>query len=378
MINDQQYDRYQRQIILPGFGEAAQQKLSRAKVLVIGAGGLGCPALQYLTAAGVGTIGIVDDDVVSLSNLHRQILFSIHDIGLSKSEKAVDKLQQLNPETRFHSYNSRITAMNAANIIRPYDIVVDGSDNFGTRYLVNDACVLMDKPLVYGAVSQYQGQVAIFNCSSQPNKTPVNYRDLFPQPPAENEILNCEEAGVLGVLPGIIGAMMANEAIKLITNLGVPLIGQLLTYDARNNEQYEIELTSRTNTRSMIPVDLETLRKTDYQSHCSNQSALEIDYEFFNELVERGNLDLVDVREKGEFPIINDFEHRAIPLSHLQNSIGELKSSTIVLFCQSGKRSLQAAQQLDKIFSGSRKVYSLRGGIVGWKPYSQKKQDVRT
>jgi sulfur-carrier protein adenylyltransferase/sulfurtransferase len=367
MKNDQQYDRYQRQIILPGFGAVAQQKLLQAKVLVVGAGGLGCPVLQYLTAAGVGTIGIVDSDVVSLSNLHRQVLYSVHDIGLSKAEKAVDKLQQLNPETRFHSYNRRITSNNAESIIRPYDIVIDGSDNFATRYLVNDACVLLDKTLVYGAVSQYQGQVAIFNCALSPNRTPVNYQDLFPQPPAENEVLNCEEAGVLGVLPGLIGTMMANEAIKLIANIGRPLIDRLITYDARNNQLYEIELMARNETRSMIPADLEALKKTDYELHCSSLSGFEIDNEFFNQLLERENVDVIDVREKSELPIITQFEHRSVPLAELQDCIGELKSSTIVLFCQSGKRSLQAAQQLNSIFGDSRKIFSLRGGIVTWK-----------
>jgi len=372
MKNDQQYDRYQRQIILPGFGEAAQQKLSQAKVLVVGAGGLGCPVLQYLTAVGVGTIGIVDDDVVSLSNLHRQVLYSVHDIGLSKAEKAVDTLQQLNPDTKFHAYNLRLSNNNAAAVIQPFDIVIDGSDNFATRYLVNDTCVLLDKTLVYGAVSQYQGQVAVFNCTTHPTRTPVNYRDLFPQPPAENEVLNCEEAGVLGVLPGIIGSMMANEIIKLITNTGKALIDRLLTYDARNNQLYEIELVPRSDTRAMIPADTQALKKHNYQLHCSTPSELEINDEFFEQLVQTGDVDIIDVREKGEKPTIKQFEHRSIPLAHLQNSISELKSHTIVVICQSGQRSLQAAQQLNKIFGGSKKIYSLQGGILGWKENFQK------
>jgi len=366
--------RYHRQIILKGFGETAQQKLLNAKVLVIGAGGLGCPALQYLTAAGVGTIGVVDDDVVSLSNLHRQVLYSVNDIGYSKAERAVDKLEQLNPETRFHCYKARLTSNNAADIISPYNIIIDGSDNFATRYLVNDTCVLLDKTLVYGAVSQYQGQVGIFNCATKLNTAPVNYRDLFPQALADTEILNCEEAGVLGVLPGIIGTMMANEAIKLITSLGKPLIDRLLNYDALNNEVYEMELIARNGTRSMIPANLEILKETDYQSHCSPHQAFEIDSERFNQLLEVGDVDIIDVREKSELPEIRQFEHLTIPLEQLQNAIGKLKSSTIVLFCQSGKRSLQAADRLSKILGDSRKIYSLRGGIVSWKENTQKEQ----
>ena len=376
MDREKLYQRYHRQLILKDFGEAAQQKLLEAKVLVVGAGGLGCPVLQYLTAAGVGTIGIVDDDVVTLSNLHRQLLFSVHDIGLSKAVKAVEKLQQLNPETKFLCYKVRLTSISAEEIMHRFDIIIDGSDNFATRYLVNDACVLLDKPLVYGAVSQYQGQVAVFNCVTDPGTTPVNYRDLFPQPPMDDEILNCEEAGVLGVLPGIIGTMLANEAIKLITKLGKPLIDRLLTYDVRNNQLYELELTARNDTRSLIPSDLETLKRTDYQNYCSPVSSHEIDNEYFNQLLQTRGVDIIDVREKGELPIIMQFEHRSIPLAKLEHDIGELKSDTIVLFCQSGKRSLQAAKQLNKILGSSRKIYSLRGGIAGWKEQTQKEQHV--
>src|SRR6266496_5267611 len=202
-----QYERYQRQILLKEFGEAGQQKLQQAKVLVIGAGGLGCPALQYLAAAGVGTIGIVDNDVVTLTNLHRQILYSTDDIGYPKTERATFKLHQLNSDITITPYNFRLTNKNALNIISDYETIIDGTDNFSTRYMINDACVLMNKPLVYGAISQFEGQVAIFNFRRNENDETVNYRDLFPNPPKEDEILNCEEAGVLGVLPGIVGTM---------------------------------------------------------------------------------------------------------------------------------------------------------------------------
>jgi len=193
------YERYSRQLILKEFGEPAQQKLLQAKVLVVGAGGLGCACLQYLAAAGLGSIGIIDNDKVALHNLHRQVLYTVNDIGLPKAEQAARALQQLNPDIDIRAFNERLTVHNAIGLFREYDIIIDGTDNFSSRYMINDACVLTGKPLIYGAVSKFEGQVAIFNCSIQHNERPVNYRDLFPQPPAAGEIDNCAEAGVLGV-----------------------------------------------------------------------------------------------------------------------------------------------------------------------------------
>ena len=195
MNNIPSYDRYHRQIILKDFGEAGQQKLFSAKVLVVGAGGLGCPALQYLAAAGVGTLGIIDGDMVDLSNLHRQILYSVHDIGFPKAEKAAEKLRELNPEITIKAYGERLNNQNAFSIIREYDIIIDGSDNFATRYMINDACVILNKPIVHGSVSQFQGQIAILNYRKNDAGEPVNYRDLFPKPPKEDEVPNCAEAG---------------------------------------------------------------------------------------------------------------------------------------------------------------------------------------
>ncbi|MBI1783422.1 MAG: HesA/MoeB/ThiF family protein [Sphingobacteriales bacterium] len=367
------YERYHRQLILKDFGEAAQQKLLQTKVLVIGAGGLGCPALQYLTAAGVGTIGIADDDIVSLSNLHRQVLYGVNDIGKAKAETATIKLKQLNPEINFHIHHFRITNDNAVEIIKQYEIIIDGSDNFATRYLVNDACVLLDKTLVYGAVSQYEGQVAVFNHKSHSDSPAVNYRDLFPVPPGKNEILNCAEAGVLGVLPGIIGSMMANETIKLITGTGKPLVNSLLTYDSRNNQLFEIELLPKQETRSLIPADIETFNNNNYEELCAADSSFEIDTAIFSELLESENIIVVDVREKDEVPLVNEFAHVKIPLSRLTEFTGEFKAETIVLFCQSGKRSLQGAKQLSAVLDKDQKIFSLKDGIVKWK---QQKQQV--
>ncbi len=193
MNDNNQYERYDRQILLKEFGIASQEKLMQAKVLVIGAGGLGCPALQYLVAAGVGTIGIVDDDVVALNNLHRQVLYNVNDIGLSKAETAVQKLKVLNDEISIRVYNKRLTNKNALSIIKDYDTVVDGTDNFSSRYMINDACVLLNKSLIYGAISKFEGQVAVFNVKDEVNKRAINYRDLFPVPPKEHAILNCAE-----------------------------------------------------------------------------------------------------------------------------------------------------------------------------------------
>ena len=364
MSDQNLYERYHRQIILPEFGKEGQQKLLEAKVLVIGAGGLGCPALQYLTAAGIGTIGIVDDDVVALNNLHRQVLYSVNDIGLSKAERATHILQQLNPDIKIISYNERLVNRNALMLFDEYDIIIDGTDNFSTRYMINDACVLLNKPLVYGAISQFEGQVSVFR---NKNDEDVNYRDIFPDPPKDGEVLNCAEAGVLGVLPGIIGTMMANETIKLITGIGEPLIDQLFTYNALNNQVYQLSLSSRKETRSLIPKDEKEFLKTDYEWLCASPiQEAEIDSDTFNRMM-NGNVDIVDVRELHEMPAVNEFLHTRVPLAQLADNISLIKSDTVIAFCQSGKRSLQAAKILSGIFGDTKKVYSLRGGIVQWK-----------
>jgi molybdopterin/thiamine biosynthesis adenylyltransferase len=214
-MTNEELKRYDRHIILPEIGIEGQQKLMQASVLVIGAGGLGCPLLQYLVAAGVGTIGIVDDDTIDESNLQRQILYNIHDIGKAKVSVAIEKLSAQNPFCKFNSHQQRLAADNALEIIANYDIVVDGSDNFPTRYLVNDACVMLDKTLVFGSVFKFEGQVAVFNYNGS-----ATYRCLYPDPPASEDVPNCSDIGVLGVLPGLTGLMQATEVINIITGLG--------------------------------------------------------------------------------------------------------------------------------------------------------------
>jgi molybdopterin/thiamine biosynthesis adenylyltransferase/rhodanese-related sulfurtransferase len=366
------YERYQRQIVLPEFGEEGQQQLLKAKVLVIGAGGLGCPVLQYLAAAGIGMIGIVDDDVIALNNLHRQVLYSANDIGLSKAEKAAQILGQLNPGIRIIPYNERLTVQNALILFREFDIIIDNTDNFSTRYMINNACVLMNKPLVYGAISRFEGQVSVFNFRPNENGEAVNYRDLFPNPPKEDEVLNCEEAGVLGPLAGIIGTMMANETIKLITGIGEPLANKLLTYNSLNNQVYQFVLSVRNGTRSLMPENEAAFLQTDYEWLCSSQrKESEIDPDTFISLIAEGNVDVIDVREPGEMPLVNDFSNFKIPLAKLSENISLIKSDTIVAFCQSGQRSLRAVKILSSIFGEDKKIYSLRGGIVEWKKLKQ-------
>ena len=369
MNKEKRYERYQRQIVLKEFGVAAQQKLLQAKVLVIGAGGLGCPALQYLVAAGISTIGIVDDDIVSLTNLHRQVLYNMNDIGSSKAEVAADKLKQLNDEINILPYNTRITNQNALDIIAQYDIVVDGTDNFSSRYIINDACVLLNKPLVYGAISKFEGQVAVFNVKNTLNKSAINYRDLFPSPPKDDEVLNCAEAGVLGVLPGIIGTMQANETIKLITQTGEPLINKLLVYNALNNSTYQLSLSANEEAQQLIPKNKAAFLKMGYEWLCSSSinNELEIDAIEFNNLIDDNNTTIIDVREKNEQPIVDEFTHLKIPLSELIRQQSLIDNDNVVVFCQTGKRSLQAVRLLNEVFNQSKKIVSLKNGIVEWK-----------
>ena len=357
-------ERYHRQVILKGFGEEGQNKLSTARVLVIGAGGLGCPALLYLAAAGVGHLGIIDHDEVALSNLHRQVLYDTTDIGQPKAERAALKLARLNNEVGIIPYVMRLQPANCLEILSGYDIIIDGSDNFSTRYMVNDACVLLNKPLVYGAVSQYEGQVSIFNSG----EIRTNYRDLFPHPPAAGEVMNCAEAGVLGVLPGIIGTMQASETIKLITGIGEPLVNRLYTFNALSNLSYEI-LVSRTDlSASLIPADTYQFEQTNYDWLCGMPSgSLEIGLRQFNNMAGKAGILVIDVRENGETPLVQEFPHIQLPLSLLRENLADLNAETVVFFCQSGKRSLQAAQWLKDIQGPVKNIYSLQGGILNWR-----------
>lgn len=258
--------RYQRQITLQGFGIEAQEKLTNAKVLVIGAGGLGCPILQYLVAAGVGRIGIVDKDQVTLSNLNRQVLFGQNDVGGNKANIAAIKLASLNDLVKIQAYQQNCDQAFAIEHFPNYDIVVDATDNFATRYLINDACVLLGKPLAFGAVSQFEGQVAVFNVMK--DGLALNYRDLFPEPPKEGEVLSCTDGGVLGVLSGMIGVMQAIEVIKIIAGIGNVLANQMLIYNALTNTNYIMQLEKHEDSSRQMPTNIENFMKINYECLC--------------------------------------------------------------------------------------------------------------
>jgi len=338
-----QYDRYQRQLVLKGFGMAGQQKLQQARVLVIGAGGLGCPIMQYLVAAGVGHIGLADHDKVSLSNLHRQVLFGTEDIGYYKVDVVKQKMFSLNSDVNIRTWNERWAQQHCLQYFPDYDVIVDATDNFASRYLINDACVLLGKPLVFGAVSQFDGQVAVFNQLHADGSRSVNYRDLFPLPPANGEVLNCAEGGVLGVLPGTIGTLQATEAIKLITGIGTTLSNRLWNYTALTQDVLIMQLVANPLSLQHIPVSKEQFISTDYEWLCGylQQGIKEIDAldwqeKFLDHL-------FVDIRESHELPRLDSFcsslalEWMELPLSNLENNISHLSGKNVVFVCQAGK-----------------------------------------
>ena len=264
------YKRFERQLILPEIGLIGQQKLAAARVLVVGAGGLGCPALLYLAAAGVGTIGIVDFDVVALANLNRQVLFGVADVNKSKAKTAAKTLSAAYPDLTITAYAEKIRPENADALLAKYDVVLDASDNFATRYLLNDACALLQKPLVYGAVYRYEGQVAVFHASAG---QAANYRDLFPEIPAPTQIPTCSEAGVLGVVPGIIGTMQAGEAIKLLAGIGKPLTQHVLTYNFLEQSFFSVRIPPNHTARKAMPNSIEALKILDYEWLCHEKTA---------------------------------------------------------------------------------------------------------
>ncbi|MDN3620380.1 molybdopterin-synthase adenylyltransferase MoeB [Polaribacter undariae] len=349
MLTSEEKKQYNRHLILDKIGEEGQLKLKLAKVLVIGAGGLGCPVLQYLTAAGVGTIGIIDDDVVDQSNLQRQILYTIDDIGLSKSKTAAKRLSRLNPFVNFDVYNEKLTQENALSLFNNYDIIVDGSDNFSTRYLVNDASVITNKPLVYGSIFKFEGQVSVFNYQGS-----GTYRCLYPTPPKPDESPNCSEIGVLGVLPGIIGSLQANETIKIICGIGAVLFNKLLIYDSLQMNQTILNFEKDTTLEI-------TVLENDYDFFCGILSKEEITLEELNKNKEKYNL--LDVRENYEREEYH-IGGQHIPLGDLKNRLDEVCiHKELVVYCKSGVRSGKAIEVLLKS-NLKTKILNLKGGCI--------------
>jgi len=359
----EELQRYQRHMILPEVGAAGQEKLKAAKVLCVGAGGLGSPLMTYLAAAGVGTLGLVDDDQVELSNLHRQPIHFTGDVGRPKLDSAAEKLYAINPNTRFQLHETRLTTENALEIIEGYDIVADGTDNFAARYLVNDACVMLKRPNVHAAIYRFEGQLSVFDSTRGPC-----YRCLFPEPPPPGTTPSCAEAGVFGVLPGIAGTMQAAEVIKLIIGAGNPLIGRFLTFDILGGRFHEMRFEKDPECRvcSAHP----TLTKLiDYPEHCgtpNNMSKVpEISAQELKAILDSPNpgIVLVDVREPFEV-VAGHLPYQVhIPLAQFASRFSEIdRDADVVIYCRSGARSANATMFL--LSQGYLKVRNLAGGIL--------------
>ncbi|MEO8217364.1 MAG: molybdopterin-synthase adenylyltransferase MoeB [Acidobacteriota bacterium] len=358
--------RYSRQLSLPKVGVEGQKRLRSASILIVGAGGLGSPSALYLAAAGVGRIGIVDSDRVDISNLHRQVLHLTSDVGRQKSESAAASMLAVNPEVRVDAIEAQLTSANALEILRPYDVVIDGSDNFPTRYLVNDACVLLGKPDIYGSVFRFEGQAAVFFPPGGPC-----YRCLYPEPPPPGLVPSCEEGGVLGVLPGIVGLIQATETLKLILGIGDSLSGRLLLFDALSMEFRELHL--KKNPACAICGESPTIHSlVDYEAFCgvaavpAEEENGSITPRRLAEKRARGEeLLLIDVREPYEWEIGHLDGAQLIPMSRLASEVPRLdRNASIVVYCRTGSRSGRAAEFLRQ--SGFVRVLNLEGGINRW------------
>ncbi len=361
--------RYNRHIIIPEFGMEAQQKLKAAKVLVVGSGGLGSPALLYLTAAGVGTIGIIDFDVVDDSNLQRQILFGVESVGLPKVEAARQRLEALNPHINIRLYNEQLTSKNALDIIKDYDVVADGTDNFPTRYLVNDACVLTGKPNIYASIFQFEGQVSVFNYRNAKGEAGPNYRDLYPTPPPPGLVPSCAEGGVLGVLPGIIGSMQASEVIKVITGVGETLSGRFFIFDALNFETRTFKISKRAD--NPISGKNPTIKELiDYEQFCGMKAVekpiKEISVkDLYDWQVKGEKFQLIDVREPHEYDIVN-LGGELIPLATVSANADKIdRDKKVVVHCKMGGRSAKAIRELEEKH-GFDNLYNLKGGVLAY------------
>ncbi|MDQ6815692.1 MAG: HesA/MoeB/ThiF family protein [Bacteroidota bacterium] len=346
-------ERYNRQINLKGFGKEAQQKLQEAKVLVVGAGGLAIPGLLYLAGMGVGTIGIVDGDTVSATNLNRQVIYTEAEVGMPKVAVAVRRLSQQNPTILIKPFDVFLNTDNAIEIIRQFDLVIDGTDNFSARYLINDACVILGKPFIYGAIQEFEGHVSVFNYQQGPT-----YRCLYPDFPSAGEIPDCNTAGVLGVVPGIIGCQQALEAVKVITGIGKTASGYLRIFDFLNNDQYDVKLKATPENRN-----ISRLKKGYEQPNCAATQALRPE-ELYDWIHLEKDFLLVDVREPEEYEQGHLQNATSCPLSNFDAHQLDVKKP-IVTYCLKGGRSAKAATMLSEKNSNLT-VYTLDGGIEHW------------
>jgi sulfur-carrier protein adenylyltransferase/sulfurtransferase len=365
-LSDLERSRYSRHLLLPDVGAEGQEKLKAGSALVIGAGGLGSPVALYLAAAGVGRLGIVDSDAVDLTNLHRQVLHHTADVGRPKTASAAERLEAANPHVELEPHQLSLSSANAMDILSRYDVVIDGTDNFPTRYLVNDACVFLGKPNVYGSIFRFEGQASVFDARLGPC-----YRCLYPEPPPPDLVPSCAEGGVLGVLPGIIGTIQAMEAVKLLLGLGTSLAGRLLLFDALRMNFRELRVPKNERCTVCGPAP-EVTELIDYERFCGVHAAEEVTVSDtitpleLKERLERGDrLKLIDVREPREWEIGRIEGAELIPLRTLPDRIAELeKGDEIVLYCRSGARSGSATQFLRQ--QGFDRAMNLVGGILRW------------
>lgn len=370
-FSNEELARYSRHLIIPAFNIEGQRKLKAAKVLVVGSGGLGAPLLSYLVAAGIGHIGIADFDTVDESNLQRQVLFTVDDVGRPKVDAAAERLRKQNPHVNIKTYNTALTSQNALNIIKDYDVVADGTDNFPTRYLVNDACVLLNKVNVYASIFRFEGQASVFNYTDREGKAGPNYRDLFPSPPPPSLVPSCAEGGVIGVLPGILGSLQANEVIKVVTGIGEPLSGRLFLFDALTFETRTLKIHCNPDNplNGKNPTQTELI---DYQQFCGITSQPETSdlkelsvQDLYQLIQDKQDFQLVDVREPYEYDIAN-LGGELIPLNQIEDQIGMIATNKqVIVHCRSGKRSQQAIKQIEKKY-GFTNLYNLKGGILAW------------
>ena len=365
MLSSEELKRYHRHIILPGFGIEGQEKLHDASVLVIGAGGLGCPVLQYLSAAGVGRIGIIDGDFVEESNLQRQILFDVADIGKNKAQCAAEILMLQNPFVECEVFQFMLDKGNALSIISKYDLVVDGCDNFETRYLVNDACIILNKPFVFGSIFKFEAQVSVFNYTNKEGKRGPTYRCLFPEPPQQGSVPNCSEVGVIGILPGLAGTTQANEAIKIIYGIGEPLSGRLLILDALTMNSQIINFAANVdnyNITQLSNYDFScNIETSSFDSKENTIDALGLK----NKLDLGENIFLLDVREPHEHQICKLSEH-LIPMNLIPQYVDQIPTDIpVVVYCHHGIRSAKVIQYLNEKH-GMENLYNLEGGIHAW------------
>lgn len=362
-LSAQEMARYARHIAIPEFNVEGQKKLKAAKVLVIGSGGLGSPVLLYLAAAGVGHLGIVDFDVVDDSNLQRQVLFTVDDVGKSKAEIAKKRLHALNPHIKITVHNTRLTKENALDLINQYDIVADGTDNFPTRYLVNDACVLSGKTNVYASIFRFEGQVSVFNYLNEDGTRGPNYRDMFPEPPPPGLVPNCAEGGVLGVLPGIIGSLQACEVIKVITGIGEPLAGRIFLFDAASFTTRTLKVNKNPKTKITELINYEQFCGI-LPTNVSEVKEITVK-ELYHLQVQSTDFQLIDVREPYEYEIAN-LEGELIPLGAIAESAERIsRDKKVIIHCRSGKRSADAIRELESLH-GFDNLYNLKGGILAW------------